>query len=459
MNLSIAEKLAEFAVELSFRNLPNNVVYAAKQRLLDTLGCAIGGYDGKASKIVRRLIGDMAEKGKATIIGSGAETTSPNATLANGVMVRILDFNDVYLGRDATHPNEPVIPPALAVGEEKHVNGKELITAIVLGYEVDMRFAEVAFHGIDKRGWSQTATLGQYVTPIVAGKLMGFDVNQMANAIGISGCHNVSLGGVWYGKVTMMKQILNAFSAQSGVVAAQLAEKGFTGPKRIIEGEKGFCEAVAGECDLTKLTGDLGKEYKIVHSWIKMYSCCLRSHTAIDATLALVKEHNLKVEGVKNVRVKTYKIAFEEVTGPSKYKPSSISEAQFSMPYCLASAIKYMNVGPNQFTQDKINDQDILDLASKIEIETDQELESLYPDKLPAVVEIETKQGMKLIRQMDYQKGHSHNPVTGEEIQNKFTNLTSKSMKEKQIMDIVNLIDNLEKVEDVNELTKILLIK
>jgi len=285
---------------------------------------------------------------------------------------------------------------------------------------------------------------------------MGLDADQIANAIGISGCHNVSLGGVWYGMVTMTKQILNAFSAQSGVVAAQLAEKGFTGPTRVIEGEKGFCEAVAGECDLSKLTAYLGKEYKIVDSWIKIHSCCLRSHTAIDATLALVKEHNLTAEDVKKVRVKTYKIAVEEVSGPSKYKPSSMEEAQFSMPYCLATAIRYRNVGPHQFKQDDINNQDILDLASKVVVEADPGLESLYPDKLSAVVEIETKQGSKFSCQVNYQKGHSRNPITDKELQEKFRDLASKLMEEKHTRDIIDLVYNVEKIGDVNELTKLL---
>lgn len=458
--MSVAERLAEYVVGLSFENLPENVINSAKQVLLDTLGCAIGGYDGEPSKIVRSLIEGTGARGKSTIIGSGAKTTAPNATLANGVMARILDFNDVYIARDATHPNEPVILPALAVGEERRVSGQQLITAIVAGYEVDMRFAEVVSKGIDARGFSQTATLGQYVTPIVAGKLMGLNADQIANAVGICGCHNISLGGVWYGKVTMTKQILNAFSAQSGVVAAQLAEKGFTGPTKIIEGTMGFCEAVAGgACDLDKLTKDLGEGYKIVDCWIKAHSCCLRAHPAIDATLELVRMHNLTAEDVKKIRVRTYKIAVEEVSGPIKYKPASVPEAQFSLPYCLASAIIYRLIGPDQFTQDRLTDPRVLDLASKVAVEADPELEKSYPEMLPAVVELETNKGLKVSKRADFQKGHSRNPLTDEELRGKFKNLASKFMKERQISDLISAVYNLEEIDDVGKLAKMLVLQ
>jgi len=457
--MSVAEKLAQMAIGLTFKDLPVDIVYAAKQRLLDTIGCAIGGYDGEPSKIVRSFIGDLGEDRRATIIGSGVKTSAPSATLANCVMGRILDFNDYhYEARASIHSNEPVISPALAVGEERHVKGEELITAIVLGYEFAGRLAEVA--EIRGRGWSQTATLGQYVSPIVAGKLMGLDADQTANAIGISGCHNVSLGLVWFpGKVTMMKQIINAFSAQSGVVAAQLAEKGFTGPTRIIEGEKGFCEAVAGECDLSKLTADLGKEYKIVDSWIKSYPCCAATHSSIDAMLALARKHNLRVEDAKEIVVRTYKFAVEEVSGPTKYRPSCLEEAEFSIPYCLANALRNGYVRPSQFRADKINDVDVLELAGKVRVEHDPELDRLYPDMLPAIVEIETKQGMRFSHQVNYPKGHPRNPMTDEELRDKFKLLASKFLPQKRIKDIIDVVYSVEKCDDIDELMELLVIR
>jgi len=450
----IAEKLGEMSENLSFKDLSIDAIHAAKQRLLDTIGCIIGGYNGESSKIVRNLIISLEEKGKSSILLEGVKTSARNATLVNGVMARILDFNDVYCGLTATHPNEPVIPAALAVGEEREVSGKELITAIILGYEFDMRLADIVPE-IGNRGFSETATMGQYITPIVASRLMGLNGKQIANAIGICGCHNVALGGVWYGEVSMTKQIMNAFPAQSGVFAAQLAEKGFTGPRKIIEGEKGFCQVIVGTCEISKLIEELDENYKISDSWIKAYPCCLRSHSAIDAILSLVNENNLIPKDVWEVVVRTYRIAAEEVSGPAKIAPSTISQAQFSMHYCLANAIKERKVTTDQFSHDKLRNQETLKLASKVRVKIDPEMDKIYPERWPAIVEISTADGRKLKKQVDFQKGHNRNPLTDEEIKEKFRSLVLDTLSEEKTEDIITFIYSLEKRNNVSQLMEI----
>jgi 2-methylcitrate dehydratase len=452
----VARRLAELSEGVSFKDLTEDAVHAAKQRLLDTIGCVIGGYNGESSKIVRQLLIDFGEKGKSSILVNGTKTSARNATLVNGVMARILDFNDVYCGLSATHPNEPVIPAALAVGEERGVSGEELLTAIVLGYEFDMRLADIVPE-IGNKGFSETATMGQYITPLVAGRLMGLDNEQIANAIGISGCHNVSLGGVWYGEVSLTKQIMNAFSAQSGVFAAYLAERGFTGPKEIIEGEKGFFKTVVGECDQEKFTEEITQDYKIGKSWIKAYPCVLRSAAPIDAILPLVKENNLSPSDIKQVTVKTYKIAVEETSGPKKINPSTVPEAQFSVHFVLAYAIQDRTVATYQFTQDKIKDPVIQDLGSKVKVVIDPEMEKLYPEMWPATVEIETVDGKTFSNQVNYQKGHHMNPMTDDEVNKKFKGLVHDFLTDDKANQVTEFVSSLEKKNDISELMELLI--
>ncbi|MHA2065449.1 MAG: MmgE/PrpD family protein [Candidatus Thorarchaeota archaeon] len=453
--MTVAQKMGEMSEKTTFKDITDDAIRAAKQLLLDTIGCIVGGYNGQSSNIVRQLIVDFGEKGKSTILVDGTKTSARNATLVNGVMARVLDFNDVYCGLSATHPNEPVIPAALAVGEERGVNGEDLLTAIVLGYEFDMRMADIVPE-IGNKGFSETASMGQYITPLVAGRLMGLDSEKIAHAIGISGCHNVSLGGVWYGEVSLTKQIMNAFSAQSGVFAAYLAERGFTGPKGIIEGEKGFFQTVVGDIDQEKLTEPLTQDFRINKSWIKKYPCVLRSASPIDATIPLVEENNLSPKDIKEVIVKTYTIAVEETSGPKKIRPSTIPEAQFSLHYAIACAIKDRTVATHQFTQDYLQDPEILDLATKVKAEIDPEMERLYPEMWPATVEITTVDGNTFSKQVNYQTGHHMNPMTDDEVNKKFKALVQDILSEEKVDAVIEFISSLEKKRDISELMEIL---
>jgi len=183
---TVSQKLSKLAVGLKYDDLPQEVIDYTKRLVLDTLGCALGGYPSEPSKIVREVLSAMGGTPECTIIGSGTKTSCPNAALVNGLMTRYLDFNDTYMGLDYSHPSEN-IATALAVGERQHTRGKQLITAIVLGYECHQRFADV--FSLLKKGWHPVSASG-YVAPVIAGKLLSLTEEEMTNAIGISGSHN-----------------------------------------------------------------------------------------------------------------------------------------------------------------------------------------------------------------------------------------------------------------------------
>jgi len=215
---SIARQIAEFAVGLKYEDLPAEVVHEEKRYLYDSVGCAFGGYHTKDVNILKDIYSDMAGTGEATLIGFGDKLPAVNATLVNSLMVRALDFNDIYWKEDPSHPSD-LIPAALAAGELADASMEDVIVAIVLAYEFEQRLCLFAKPGVRERKWHH-ATLTQFVSPVVAGKLLGLTVDQMVHAIGISGSHNHTIGCPTAGKLTMMKNTVDPMAVQSGVFAA-----------------------------------------------------------------------------------------------------------------------------------------------------------------------------------------------------------------------------------------------
>ncbi len=212
MKKSISRTISEFAVNLQYKDLPQNVIHEVKRYLYDSIGCAFGGYHTKDVRIIRNIYHDMGGTGEATVIGFGDKIPAVNATLVNSLMIRALDFNDIYWKEDPSHPSD-IIPAAISVAEMVGASMEDVITAIVLAYEFEQRLCEFAVPGIRERKWHH-ATLTQFVSPIVAGKILGLTVDQMVNAIGISGSHNHTIGCPTAGKLTMMKNTVDPMATQ-----------------------------------------------------------------------------------------------------------------------------------------------------------------------------------------------------------------------------------------------------
>jgi len=378
-----------------------------------------------------------------------------NAALANCVMVRYLDFNDVYFNMGSCHPSEN-IPTALAVGEREHSSGKEVLTAIVIGFEVQQRFADV--FPLHRLGWYHV-TMAGYVTPLVAGKLLGLNEGEMTHAIGISGSHNHALLGLvgerdhsQHGQISMMKAIGYGFGSQSGIVAALMAQKGFTGPSTIIES---FNKVVGNNMDLTPLIKG-GERMKILDSSIKPFASEFMTHSPLDALLQLVRKHNIKAEEVEEMHVRTHERAVNALTKPSSYKVETRETADHSLPYCLAIGLIEGDVGPDQFLREQWKDPKVFDLMSRVRCTADPDLEKLYPPARPADLEIRTKNGESFRARVDQPKGDPHNPMTEEELQAKFRKLASRLMGEGQIRRIIDAVNNLEAVDDIGGLMELL---
>lgn len=454
---TVTEKMCRWAAEMSFDDLSDEAVRQAKRFLLDSLGCALGGYQQHDLDIALPVLDEIAGTGAATVIGSGKRWDPVSASLANALMVRVMDYNDIYWKQDPSHPSD-LIPAALACGERKGSDGRELIAGIVLGHEFEMRFCEAAFPGIRERGWHH-ATLTAFVSPMVAGRMLHLGWEQMQHAVGISASRHATLGAVTAGKLTMMKNTVDPMATQSGVMAALLAEKGYTGPEHVVDGKEGLVQCFGPEWNLDILTADLGASWRINHCGMKAFPTEALTHTPISAVLELVQEHDLAPERVSRIIIRSLARAADILADPSKYDPRSKETADHSLPYVIAAALVDRQVTPAQFTDEKIMDPVIRAQLEKVEVIADPEIEKLFPELQRAAVRIETVDGEAFETSIDYPKGDPRNPLTDAEIEGKFDALAGPIMPGDARDKVKELVWNLEKVSTISEMMAALEVK
>src|SRR3954471_23845523 len=418
---TISATMSRWAANLKFENLSQDAVYQAKRFLLDSVGCALGGYQQHDVAIALDVLREIAGHGKCTVIGSGETMDAVSASLANGLMIRCMDYNDIYWKQDPSHPSD-IFPAAMAGCERMGSDGRELIIGFVLGHEFEQRFCEAAFPGIRERGWHH-ATLTAFVSPIVAGRALKLSWEQIQHAIGISASRHCTLGAVTAGKLTMMKNTVDPMATQSGVFAALLAEKGYTGPEHVIDGKEGLTHCFGPEWKLNLLTDRLGESWRITQCGMKAFPTEALTHTPISAVLAIVKNNDLAPDIVRKIYVRTTARGADILSDPSKYDPRSKETADHSLPYVIAAAVADRQVTPAQFEMGKIMDSTIRAQLKKVEVVADPEIEKVFPALQRAIVNITTTDGRRFSSQLDFPKGDPRNPLTDQEVEEKFTTL------------------------------------
>lgn len=460
--MTMASDLVRLSLDPGFDNLPQEVVHEAKRAVLDTIGCAIGGYSGDASRITRGICEELVGAQESTVIGSGARTSCFNAILANGVMVRYLDFNDIYLiplGELLTgnHPGE-LVPAVLALAERERLSGAQVLKTIVMGYDLSARFTDcctiagVKDPTIESKGWNGD-TRGAYVMPIVAGHLLGLDATQLEHAVGISGSHGMVLGildatGEEY---SMTKNLRFPRTAQNGVAAAMMAKRGFTGPTRVLEGSKGFIEAVMrGDFDATPLTAPVEK-YRIMETIYKSVAADGSTHGHVNATLQLARKHDIRPEDVAAVRIRAGSRCVEHTGDPVKKYPKTKESADHSSYYLTAIAIVDREVGPNQYTPAKWTDPKVLALIDKVTFEADPSLDSFG---CAGISEIRTKQGKVFSNRVDYPPGSPNNPMPDADLERKLRAMADPYMSASRIDRLVEAVYALDKADNIDELMR-----
>ena len=444
---TVTAHMSRWAAGLEYSSLSQDAVYQAKRFLLDSVGCALGGYQQHDVKIALEVLGEVAGRGTATVIGTGKRIDPVSASLANGLMIRCMDYNDIYWKQDPSHPSD-IFPAAMACCERAESDGRELILGLVLGHEFEMRMCEAAFPGIRERGWHH-ATLTAFVSPIVAGRALHLSGEQIQHAIGISASRHCTLGAVTAGKLTMMKNTVDPMATQSGVLAALLAEKGYSGPEHVIDGKEGLTHVFGPNWKLDILTDGLGDSWRITQCGMKAFPTEALTHTPISAVLDLVKSNDLNSEQVEKIQIRSLARAADILSDPSKYDPHTKETADHSLPYVIAAALVERQVTPMQFTMEKIMDPRIRAQLNKVEVVADPEIEKVFPALQRVVVNITTTDGRTFSKQLDYPKGDPRNPLTDQEIEEKFSALAEGVLSPRAQNRLKDAIWNLEKAASV----------
>jgi 2-methylcitrate dehydratase len=450
----ITEKIADYAVNLKYEDISPEAIKEVKRFLLDSVGCAYGGSSTKDVNIFIDYYKDIGGKPEASIFNSNLKFPNANATLLNSLMIRALDYNDIYWEEDPSHPSD-IIPAALTPAEILGKSGKDLITAIILAYEFEMRMCEIAHPGIRERKWHH-ATLTAFVSPIVAGKMMDLALEQIAHAIGISGSYHATYGAVTAGHLTMMKNTVDPLATQSGVIAAELAKRGYEGPAHVIDGKEGLAQTiVGGDWDIEGLVRDLGKGYRITRCSMKAFPTEALTHSPFTALLKIRKEHDIKNENIEEITIKTVARAADILSDPSKYRPTTRETADHSLPYCIAALILDGKLTTAQFTKERINAPDIKDMIRRVKVLAEPPYEKMFPEKKPAGAIIKTKDGKTFEAEVDFPKGDYRNPLTDDELLAKFDSMVLEQISKEKRDKIVHMIWNLEDVENVKDLMKV----
>ena len=451
---ALTATMSRWAAGLEFRHLSQDAVHHAKRLLLDSVGCALGGYHREHVTIALEVLEELAGRGDATVIGTGKRIDAVSAALANALMIRAMDYNDIYWNQDPSHPSD-LFPAAMACCERAQSDGKELTVALVLGHEVEMRLCEVAFPGIRERGWHH-ATLTAFASPIVAGRALRLTGQQIQHAIGIAASRHCTLGAVTAGKLSMMKNTADPMATQVGVLAALLAEKGYTGPEHILDGKEGLVQCLGPDWKLHMLTDGLGDSWRITRCGMKLFPTEALTHTPISAVLDLVRDNHLHVDAVEHIQIRTLQRATDILADPSKYDPRTPEAADHSLPYVIAAALVDRQVTPAQFTPDRIMDPTIRAQLQKVEVVADPDVETAFPTLQRVVVTITTRDGRRLTKDLDFPKGDPRNPLTDREIEEKFAAVADGVLTPAAQKNLREAIWNVERIGSVSGLMRLM---
>lgn len=444
-----SRELARFICRARYDRLEKKVTKQAKKCFLDFVGVSLLGSDTDVGRVLVSLISKIGGIKESTLIGERGKVPCINAAFVNGAMAHIDELDDGH--RFAMgHPGAPVIPAALSVGEKIGASGKELITAITVGYEVFSRIACSINPSHLNRGFHTTGTCGTFGAAAAAGKILGLNVNELASGLGIAGIQAAGLMEVMRGN-SVVKPLQPGRAAQSGVMAALLSQSGITAPDTILEG---FCRATSDNYDLQMVTKNLGKDYEIMRVYFKLHASCRHIHPSIDAALELMSRHNIVPEEIDEVRIQTYSTAYN-LCG-KEYEPQTVSTAKFSLPYCISVAIIEGSVNPGTFTVNKIRDQRILNLAKKVKVEIDPKIDKSVPNERGARVEIWKSSGVKYECFVKNPRGEPEVPASSEDLKDKFRVLSTKVISTQRAEEAMILVDKLETLENVKEIMGLL---
>ena len=443
----LAETLASFAVNLRYEDLPDDVVRLAKRTILDTIGCAYGGYDAEPSQIAIKIAGDISARQPATVLISGVKTSPDLAVFANGVMIRYLDFNDAFvsLTHGAGHPSD-TIAALLTAAELNGRSGRDLITATVLAYEVFCKIADIFDYlgnGIDH------STITGMAAVVGAGRLTGLTPAQLVHAIGITVGGNTATRQGRSDALSNWKAFAAADACRKAMFALQLAQNGMTGPGKVFEGTYGFFK-VMGKKPVAP--PQLGEPLGIRRAFTKRFPLGQFSQTVAQAAIE-ARPSFKNADEIQEVNIRVSHSAIKIMAdGPDKWKPQTHETADHSIPYAAGLVLTYGNIAPEYYEDPYLHDARLLDLVSRIKVVPSEEADRTENEFNLCEMEVVLKSGARNTTRVEYHRGHFKNPMTDAEMEEKFRLMAQKHLSSDRVDKLLRLLWSVESERSVGNL-------
>jgi 2-methylcitrate dehydratase PrpD len=464
-----SEILADYVAKAKYEDLPSEVVTHAKKIVMDSVACGLGGRKTREGDLLVDIVKEMGGKPQATIIGDSMRVSCEQAAQVNRVLTNMLDYDDDCLTPNVGHMSSLLVPVALAIGEYTNASGKDLINALVLGYEVIIRLRHAvdptqeaflrSFEKIDFSGLAFGATA-------VAGKLLGLDREQLADALGLTGYVRIkrvpdySPNREKDGMAPWMK-VTGGDATIPSMHATFLAKRGFPGDRTIFDQERGYEVTVGSDrYDASKAVADLGTKYEMLNICFKYYSSCRLTSATLEAAAGIVADNRIRPEDIKEVVVRAQRQVSRYM---SMREPKYMIQAQFCVPYLVTMALLGEPTGPNWFTEKMLTDPKVREFQRKIRVEEDPEASKVGWGSMNvrwnSTVELTTNEGKGFTNHVEFPRGEPENPFSQQDHIDKLVNMASwAGIGEGRIDELCRTLDNLQELNSIASLTKLLVV-
>ena len=450
------EALANWALQPRAQDIPATALDQAKLLMLDAIGCGYAAFDEEAAHAVLATLADMGGAPQCTVIGGATKTSAPNAVLVNGSLIRILDLNDYVntkSGQIGGHPSDN-IPVALAAAELSGSAGRDILAAIVLGYEIYGRLKELMDRDSDWDG----VTVSGFVAPAMAGRLMGLDKGQLAQALALSGARSVTPAAVRQGDISAAKSVANALVAQNGMQATILAKHGLTGPLDLFENQFGLKSVFPGINWIGPLTAPLIADSYIMSCHVKAYPCLATGQGIVAAGLALHAQINGDVGRLKDIKVAVSDTPSmrRQKDDPGRVDPKSREAADHSFNFLAAVAMVDGDFGLAQFDNERWNDAKVRAVMSRLEVVCDASLNPRSPGGFPCAIRATGTDGRSYLAEVLDPPGFSRHGIDAAAVIKKFHSITAPHLNQSARDRIIEAAMGLDKAASCEALTKAL---
>ena len=442
---NLTRRLANFAASTQYEDLPPDVVAVAKNCLLDNVGVALAGSQESSVQMMLEVLRSNGGTGTATVIGSAAQLAPLDAALANAQASHVLDYDDTQPSGGG-HLSASTVAPILTFAEMRHLSGRQALAAYVVGFDIGVRLSgPAAFsHHLEARAVHPTGFLGHFAATAAVGNLAGLDATTMNMAFGAAASQ---AAGMHRAVGTMAKGLHAGKAASDGLLTVLLAERGFIAPADILDGEQSCFEMFEFEADLEKMLDGLARKFHILDNVIKVFACAGWRNPLVEAVIHISRTHDLKPEDVAGVHIQVHPYSFGEI---NYSEPKSGLESKFSCGHSAAVAIAERAGGIVQFSDAKVDDPTLVTLRRKVTVAVNP---SFQPRQIIATVR--TTGGQEFSHEVLYMKGSPRNPLTQEELEEKFRANASFALPAGQVERLLNMLRTLDAVDDVGKVMKL----